>query len=258
MKLTHFLQQLADPITGEELFDHLPNVVYFMKDDQGAYLVVNQTLVIRCGLKNKQDLLGKTSLQILGIPLGEQFTEQDRQVLSTGQPLLSQLELHLHTNGQVGWCLTTKLPLRNRQQQVIGLVGVSQDLRLPDIQTREYQQVAAAVQFAEKHLSGPPRLAQLAEIAGMSIYQLDRRMQRVFGLTTGQWLLKTRIDRAQRLLHESEQSIAWIAQEVGYSDQSAFSRQFRVATGLRPREFRAARRQIGSGVAAAARMDQDD
>lgn len=72
----------------------------------------------------------------------------------------------------------------------------------------------------------------------MSVYQLDRRMQRVFGLTTGQWVLKTRISHASRLLIETGMPVADVALEAGYADQSAFTRQFRRSTGLSPTEHR--------------------
>ena len=85
--------------------------------------------------------------------------------------------------------LTTKLPLRKRSGAVVGLVGVSQDLHLPDSSTDEYQHVAVAVTYAEANLATPPTVNDLAELAKMSRYQLDRRMRQVFGLTTGQWLL---------------------------------------------------------------------
>lgn len=238
--IREFLRQVVPPLTGEELFDHLSDVVYFIKDSKGAYLVVNNTLVIRCRMTSKRSLLGRTPEEVLQAPLGQQFAEQDRQVLKTGIPLLSQLELHIHPSGMVGWCLTTKLPLRNSRRQIIGLMGVSQDLRLPNFETDEYRQLVDAIQFAEQHVAVPPSIGELADRAKMSIYQLDRRMQHVFGLTTGQWLLKIRIDMAQRLLRETESSIAAIAHGAGYSDQSAFSRQFRKATGLTPRAYRMA------------------
>ncbi len=165
MNVHEFLTQLATPLTGEELFDHLTDVVYFIKDARGAYLVVNQTLVARCGVKSKADLLGKTSVEIMGQPLGQQFTAQDQQVLATGAPLVSQLELHVHRSGLVGWCLTTKLPLRNVKGKVVGLVGVSQDLRLPNLDTNEYRQVSLAIQYAEQHLDQPPKINQLAQRA---------------------------------------------------------------------------------------------
>ena len=241
--ISEFLQQLNPPLTGEELFDHLADIVYFIKDANGKYLVVNETLVTRCGVANKQSLIGRTPAEVLRAPLGDRFASQDRDVLKSGKPLLSQLELHVHPTGEVGWCMTTKLPLRDQRGKVVGLVGVSQDLRIPDSETDDYQQMASAIEFAEQNLSAPPSVEKLATIAQMSRYQLDRRMRRVFGLTTGQWLLKVRLDVAQRLLQETNQSISAVALEAGYSDQSAFTRQFRRATGLTPGEYRAARRR---------------
>lgn len=237
-KVAHFLKQVVPPITGEELFDHLSDVVYFVKDARGAYLIVNNTLVVRCRATSKEDLLGRTPEEVLGSTLGEPFKDQDQAVLQSGIPLLSQLELHVHSNGDVGWCLTTKLPLLNSRRQIVGLMGVSQDLRLPNVETDEYRQMVTAIRFAEKNIATPPSIQEIAKHANMSAYQLDRRMQYVFGLTAGQWLIKIRIDTAQRLLRDTKQSIANIALDAGYADQSAFSRQFRKATGLTPRQYR--------------------
>lgn len=234
------LSQLETPFTCEELFDHLPDIVYFIKDARGKYLVVNQTLVERCGLRDKGQIIGRTAGQVLPAPMGSIFDEQDQTVLCTGQPLISQLEHHVYPSREVGWCLTTKLPLRSRRGGITGLVGVSQDLKLPDLSAEEYQHLATAIDFATAQLSQAPSVELLAGMAGMSRYQLDRRMRRVFGLTTGQWLLKLRVDRAQRLLRETKLPIASIAVDVGYADQSAFSRQFRRTTGRSPRDYRSA------------------
>ncbi|RCS54123.1 AraC family transcriptional regulator [Bremerella cremea] len=238
LPIHEMLSQLDPPFTGEELFDHLPDIVFFIKNTQGQYLVVNNTLVQRCGARNKEDLIGHTPFEVLRLPLGQSFEDQDKKVLATGQPLVGQLELHFYATRDVGWCLTSKLPLRSKSGQVVGLVGVSQDLRLPDLATEEYEHVIDAIQHAEADLTNPPSVKRLAQIAKMSPYQLDRRMRRVFGLTTGQWLLKLRIDLAQRLLRTSEESIASIALQAGYADQSAFTRQFRRATGMSPRDYR--------------------
>ncbi|MFO0904250.1 MAG: AraC family transcriptional regulator [Pirellulales bacterium] len=236
--MTRFLQQLSPSFTGEELFDQLSDVVYFLKDAQGAYLVVNNTLVARCQVRDKRALIGKRASEVLRPPLGQQFEEQDRQVLRTGRPLISQLELHFHPDGQTGWCLTTKLPLRDKAGAIVGLVGVSQDLRLPQREGREWEQVARAVKDAESRLAERPSVPELATVARMSVYQLDRRMRSVFGLSTGQWLAKLRIDAARQLLRTTRDSVAAIALAAGYSDQSAFTRHFRKSTGLTPTEYR--------------------
>ncbi|GAA4448678.1 AraC family transcriptional regulator [Novipirellula rosea] len=239
--IAEILSQLGEPFTGEELFDHLSDCVFFIKNTEGQYLVVNQTLVDRCGVRSKQDLLGRTAEQLLRAPLGARFTDQDERVLRTGKPLLSQLELHIYPSGAVGWCMTTKLPLKKPGGTVVGLVGVSQDLRVPNNEAEEYSQIAEALKYAKANLSAPPSVQELASIAEMSRYQLDRRMRHIFGITAGQWLMKARIDLAEGLLAESKTPIAAVALEAGYSDQSAFTRQFRVTTGLSPREYRTAR-----------------
>ena len=106
---------------------------------------------------------------------------QDKRVLTSGQPISKQLELHIYPNRKVGWCLTTKLPLFDASRRIVRLVGVSQDLRLPDMTTADYEQVATAVGYAESNIAAAPTVRMLANAASMSPYRLDRRMHAVVG-----------------------------------------------------------------------------
>jgi len=232
------LEDLAEPFTAEALFDLMPDTVFFIKDADGRYVCVNQTLVNRCRKHSKSQLLGRTPSAVFGRRLGKDYEAQDRNVIQSGRQLLDKLELHVYQPRELGWCLTSKLPLIGKDGKVVGLVGVSRDLKLPDVASSEFEQIAEAISYAESRLAAPPTVAELAATASMSVYQLDRRMKRLFGLSTGQWLLKTRIDRASRQLIETELSITDIALDCGYTDHSAFSRQFRRTTGQTPSEFR--------------------
>ena len=230
--------RLAEPFTAEPLFDQLPDTVFFIKNAAGQYVCVNDTLVQRCGKRDKSELVGCTPVQVLGESLGRGYELQDQKVLRSGRQLLDELELHVYQTRDVGWCLTSKLPLAGKSGDIVGLVGISRDLKLPDVTSEDFEHIAAAVEHAEARLSEPPALAELASVARMSVYQLDRRMKRLFGLSTGQWLLKTRIGHAGRHLLDTDLPIVEIAHDCGYRDQSAFTRQFRRATGLTPSEFR--------------------
>ncbi|MFG0267115.1 MAG: helix-turn-helix domain-containing protein [Rhodopirellula sp. JB055] len=232
---------LAEPFTAERLFDGLHDTVYFIKNADGHYVVVNETLVQRCGLKQKSQLIGRTSEQILRAPFGGIFTAQDKAVLRSGKPLEAQLELHLYASRDVGWCLTNKYPLCGRDGNSVGVVGISRDLGRPNKSSDDYQSVAKAVAFAERYRNKPTSVSEMAEVANLSRFQLDRRMRIAFGLNTGQWLLKQRIDFACHHLETTQQPIVQIAQEAGYADQSAFTRQFRRATGLSPSQYRKAK-----------------
>lgn len=226
---------------AEKLFDRLPDVVFFIKDIAGRYLTVNDTLVERCGLDRKSDLIGRNPSQVLGAQLGDSYESQDRLVIATGQPIENRLELHIYPNRKIGWCLTNKYALFDHANTIIGVAGISQDLRTPDISHKDYEQLAKAVKYARQSLSSAPTIERLARVARLSPYQLDRRVKRVFGLTTGQWILKLRLDFAQQQLLDTNKAIAEIGLDAGYSDQSAFTRQFRRATGLTPSQFRSAR-----------------
>ena len=236
--ITDLFDLLAEPFTAEAMFDQVPDIVYFIKNDSGCYVCVNQTLVTRSGRRKRSELIGCTPTQILGERLGKSYELQDQKVISSGKKLVDELELHVYASGKPGWCLTSKLPLLGRGNKIVGLVGISRDLKMPDVTSHDFEHLADAIQYAEANLSTPPTLEQLAETAAMSIYQLDRRMKRLFGLPTGKWLLKLRIDYASQLLLETDHAIADLALECGYSDQSAFTRQFRRTTGQTPTEFR--------------------
>jgi len=230
--------ELAEPFVGEFLYDCLTDLVFFMKNARGEYVVVNQTLVSRCGVENKQALIGRTPDQIFPPPLGTGYLAQDLALLQSGQPLLNELELHLYPNHESGWCLTSKVCLLGRDGRRIGLVGVSRDLGAPFQEGDEFRQVADAVRFARQNLAAAPTLEQMADVAGLSPYQLDQRIRRVFHLTTGQLLLKFRIDLATQRLRDTNQALSQIALDCGYSDQSGFTRQFRMTLGLTPGEYR--------------------
>ena len=232
--------QLAEPFTGEALFDCLPDLVFFVKNRRSEYVVVNQTLVERCGRAAKRELIGRRADELFPAPLGDSYRAQDESVLRGGEAVLNQLELHFYVSGGRGWCLTNKLPLRDTRNQVIGLVGISKDLRAANERGEDYSAVAKVVQHIQKNPGDSLRVSALAERAGLSTYQFEQRIRKLFQLTAGQLIQKTRMEAAVRRLRETNDPIATVALDCGYSDQSAFTRQFRQTVGLSPSEYRAA------------------
>lgn len=223
----------------EALFDCLPDVVFFVKNRRGEYVVVNQTLVARCGRREKRDLVGRRVDELFPPPLGRTYRAQDEQVLRFGEPIRNQLELHFYPNGRCGWCITNKLPMRGPGGAVTGLYGFSRDLQTANERSEHYSQVAEAVQRVHTQYAEPLRVNELARRAGLSVYQFDKRMQRIFGITAGQLIQKTRIEAALQRLREANGSIAEVALACGYSDHSAFTRRFRETIGMSPSEYRA-------------------
>jgi AraC-like DNA-binding protein len=226
--------------TTESLFDFVHDVVFFVKDDHGRYARVNQTLADRCVNGDKARMIGKLPSEVFPKSLAESYTCQDELVLTTGQQVVQQLELHIYPGGKRGWCLTTKFPLLSKTMDgnVIGVTGISRDLNAPTDRATGFDELASAIQFMQTHFAESIRIEDVARNAGLSIYQFEQRVQKLFHLTPVQLIHRYRLDEAMRLLKETGLSLKEIAVRTGWCDQSAFTRQFSRYTGLPPGKFR--------------------
>jgi AraC-like DNA-binding protein len=223
----------------ETLFDALSDVAFFIKDREGRYLSVNTTLVRRCGLRSKRDIIGKTVLEVHPAHLAHTYLQQDHAVMASGTALCKHLELHLYPTRARGWCLTHKVPLRDEQGVVIGLAGTSQDLGLADELHPVYRKIAAIAQHIRQNFHTAISMEELACQAGLSLSRVERLFQRVFHFSPRQLLLQSRLDGAMAMLEsDGDHSIAAIAYACGYTDHSAFSRQFKAHAGMSPVQYR--------------------
>ena len=233
-----FFESLDGILPVDRLFDGVSDIVFFVKDALGRYMAVNDTLATRCGLAGKEAALGLTTEQLYPPPFGEAFAMQDRQILRGGSTIRDHLELHLYPGGRSGWCLTFKEPIIGKNGKVTGICGISRDLHSPGEQGEDYAALSGAIDHIHRHFDEPLRLPGLAEMAGLSVYQFDQRIRGLFHVTAGQYLVKVRIDAACHFLSHTQQPISQIALSCGYSDQSAFSRQFKQAVGISPLAYR--------------------
>ena len=223
----------------EKLFDRSPDVAFFVKDAAGRYVAVNESLVARHGLKNKSQVIGKCPRDICPGDFGRIPSEQDEKVLRTGRPLVDHLEMQWHRPHDAVWCLTTKLPILDAAGSIVGLIGFSRDIRV-QVQPHEIpQDFARALEEFEQSLASEVTPAWLAQHSQLTPQRLARLTKRLFGLTPNQFITKSRIAAASRMLRDPSLSVAEIALACGFSDHSAFTRAFRSATGMTPSVFRA-------------------
>ncbi len=83
-------------------------------------------------------------------------------------------------------------------------------------------------------------LNNIATRARMSTRTLNRRFREQTGTTPLQWLYRSRIRRAQRLLETTSHSVEWIANEVGFGSPTSFRDLFKRLVGASPRDYRRA------------------
>jgi AraC-like DNA-binding protein len=219
----------------ENLFDALPDVVFFVKDVVGRYTHANLTLVRRLGLKGREQVIGRGVAELFSGQMGGSYAAQDQRVLG-GETIEDQLEVHIFPNRAPGWCLTRKHPLRVRGK-VRGVIGISRDLGRPDARDPTYDRLRRVIGYLQQHYADNVRMTTLAELAGLSLAQVERHFRSVFQITPQQALTRLRIEAAMRALGGTG-SIAGIGQSCGFADQSAFARQFKAIVGMTPRAYR--------------------
>ncbi|HWU76831.1 MAG TPA: AraC family transcriptional regulator [Rhodanobacter sp.] len=220
----------------EALFDALPDVVFFVKDAAGRYTHANLTLVRRLGLKKRSDVVGCRTTELFPAQMGSSYASQDNRVLQ-GEVIENQLEVHIFSSREQGWCLTCKRPLRVRDE-ICGVIGISRDLGRPDGRHPTYTRLSRVLAHLHENYASNIRIGNLAVLAEVSVAQLERHFRRVFQLTPQQVLTKLRIEAAMQLLRGGE-GIAAIGLACGFTDQSAFARQFKSTVGMTPRDYRA-------------------
>jgi AraC family transcriptional regulator len=96
----------------------------------------------------------------------------------------------------------------------------------------------AVVEYIEEHLAGPT-LEQMAAVTHLSAYHFARQFKAATGLPPYQYVILRRVERAKQLLQAgTDLSLAEVAADAGFSDQSQFSHHFKRLVGVTPRQFR--------------------
>lgn len=98
-------------------------------------------------------------------------------------------------------------------------------------------QLGRAIEFIHAHMSDDISLVALAGAAGLSPYHFARLFKRSTGFSPHQYLLRCRVERARGLLIRSKASIADVALEVGFCDQSHLAAHFKRVYGVSPKAF---------------------
>lgn len=227
----------------EQIFDRLPDVMFFVKDSQARYVMVNQAIVEQSGMRSKSRVIGTTADELFP-GTGHNTLAQDLSVIQSGKKIIDALRLYFSADGKKQWCLSSKFRMLDRQTGLYGLVGVSRILPRPDEKNSSYKRLLEFIRILELENDQKLLISEVAQSVNLSVDTLERLTKEIFHLTPKQMLIRIRIDKACQLLEETETSITDIATDCGYADHSAFSRQFKAATHYTPQQYRTSSRSL--------------
>ena len=139
------------------LLDNAPDKIYF-KDARSRYLRLSKSTCEQLGVP-AEEIVGKTDFDFFDENHARRSFADEQTILGTGTPLLGKIEREVgkHTDGE-RWMLTSKMPLRDVDGQIIGTFGISKDITA-------IKEAEAKLEAVHKQLLDTSRLTGMAEVA---------------------------------------------------------------------------------------------
>jgi sigma-B regulation protein RsbU (phosphoserine phosphatase) len=108
------------------LIDNLPDCIY-TKDTAGRKTMANPADLKNLRCKTEAEAIGKSDFDLFPPDIAEKFWADDQKVIQ-GEPVLNREEYFIDEEGRKRWLLTSKLPLRDQNGKIVGLVGIGHDI----------------------------------------------------------------------------------------------------------------------------------
>lgn len=109
--------------------------------------------------------------------------------------------------------------------------------------SRSSAAVQRVLQHIEQHLGQPLTLAELAELAGLSVWRFATVFRQQVGVSPHRYICRRRVEHAQALIRDGVPA-ATAASEAGFYDQSHLSRHFKSICGMTPGQYLTTARHV--------------
>jgi len=154
----------------QALLENIPDAVYF-KDRDSRFIRVSKGIHLE-GLENVEDAIGKTDAEFFTEEHARQAFEDEQEIMRTGVSIVDKIEKETYSNKPATMVSTTKVPVRDPQGNITGLVGISRDVTerfkaeeavrkaRDELEVRVQERTAALVQEIKQHLKTEKALRQ--------------------------------------------------------------------------------------------------
>lgn len=231
------INQLEDAANAFQLLKPIESLHAWVKNTDGKFIITNDLFSKRFGFTNASQINGKSDHDLAPPYLANRYIEDDLQVLQ-GAVITNRLELIVCSNDNASWFRTSKYPIYNTKDEIIGTYGISKQLNLPRSQSTPIRELNTPIEYIQQNFAENISIEKLAQACHVSMSTLERRFKKHLSKTPLQYLMEVRLDNARVMIFESGKSLSNIAQETGFVDNSHFTRAYKKRFSLSPSEDR--------------------
>ena len=177
------------------MLEALPDIYFFAKDLRGEFVATNAAMLDALGLRRESEMLGKTDYEVVPAEIADEYREQDSRIHLTGDLLRNDVQLVPDRAGTLTWYLVTKVPLFSGKGDVIGVAGLMRDVHSAGAVLGPYKEITPVLHHIMQNYRAHIAVEDLAEIAGMSVRQLERRFKTLFQVTPVVYANRYRVRR---------------------------------------------------------------
>jgi AraC-like DNA-binding protein len=232
-----FLRRLNNGSHIEFLLGQVAGVNYFAKDEFGRFVQADLGFVAMLGAASTEELLGRTDSDFFPPEIAAHFIADDHAVISTGEPLLQQIEPVPRPDRTIEWRTVTKVALRDTEGRVIGLAGVT--CLIDGANTSCHPGIFAIMKHIGEHYGKSLTMKDFAKLADLSPRTIERHFDQIFKTSPLRYLNTVRLRAARHLLLTTDDTLSDIAAACGFCDQSHMTALFTQNFATTPRRYRA-------------------
>ena len=160
----------------ELVINSVPTRIYW-KDLNSTYLGCNSAFAVAAGKKNRKEVIGTNDFHLTWSKEADKYIRDDKSVMSSGIPKLSYDEDYTNSGGEKIWWRTSKLPLKNSNNEIIGILATSDDIT-------ERKKAEKALHESRELLLEAQKIAHIAHwtfnpITG--IFRWSEELYRIYG-----------------------------------------------------------------------------
>ena len=152
------------------LLDNASDFIYF-KDASSHFVRCSLSLCAKSRLEHAE-MVGKTDFDLFQEEHAQSTFEDEQEIIRTGEPLIGQLEKEVHTDGRIAWVMTTKMPWRDPEGNIIGTFGISRDIT-------SIKEAEARLEQVHQQLVDASRKAGQAEVAASVLHNVGNVLNSV-------------------------------------------------------------------------------